>query len=473
MNRTLFAFALLATTLSATALTSAGCGGRQATTAGDPDAVAPTGDRDGAARLNDNTTDFVVNGIRVIVKQDSTTPLVTASIYFDGGVALHDAEEAGLDRFALNVATDGGPEGMTRSEYRNALDRVGASIGASTDRDYASATLFSLGSELNDAFALFARTLRQPALADGQLELTRQQMIASVRSLYDDADSAVRETVQQFAWANHPYVTRPQGEEVTLQRFTRRDLTFALNRLLTRERMLVVFVGDIKPLQAAALVEQHLADLPGSSSWHASTNGTIFPDNVPPFAWQRGNVEVLVRPELPTNYIIGYFAAPSPDHEDYPAMLLATQILRNRLFEEVRTRRNLTYAVSSGLGTRRANVGFLYVTATDPATTLGVMYNTIDAMITTPVSRQDLENQLRIYLTRYYMSLQSTGAQASMLAQWELLGGGRANADAFIDAMRRVTPNDVARVLNTYVRNVQYGVVGDPELIPEQTFTAR
>ena len=49
------------------------------------------------------------------------------------------------------------------------------------------------------------------------------------------------------------------------------------------------------------------------------------------------------------------------------------EILSDRLFEEVRTKRNLTYAVQAGLSQRAANYGILYVTAVDPANTLPVM----------------------------------------------------------------------------------------------------
>ena len=53
---------------------------------------------------------------------------------------------------------------------------------------------------------------------------------------------------------------------------------------------------------------------------------------------------------LPTNYVRGYYSAPSPSNPDYAALTVATRILRERLFEEVRTKRNLTYAVSAGTG---------------------------------------------------------------------------------------------------------------------------
>ena len=51
---------------------------------------------------------------------------------------------------------------------------------------------------------------------------------------------------------------------------------------------------------------------------------------------------VVVERPLPTNYITGYFAAPTLTDPDYVAFRAATDILGDRLFEEVRTKRNMT-----------------------------------------------------------------------------------------------------------------------------------
>ncbi|MFX1475464.1 MAG: cobalamin-dependent protein, partial [Promethearchaeota archaeon] len=60
-------------------------------------------------------------------------------------------------------------------------------------------------------------------------------------------------------------------------------------------------------------------------------------------------------------------------HGIYPA----TQKYWLRLFKEVRTKRNLTYAVSAGQASRRDTYGMLYVTAVEPDTTIRVMLHEV------------------------------------------------------------------------------------------------
>ena len=102
-----------------------------------------------------------------------------------------------------------------------------------------------------------------------------------------------------------------------------------------------------------------------------------------------------------------------------------------------------------------------------------MIFDTIQNMVDEPVPPSDLRDQLEGYLTRYYMRQQSMGAQVGTLADWELNGGGYENADAFIDAMREVTPADVSRVVDTWIRNVQYGVVRGDSSVEESAFTGR
>lgn len=421
------------------------------------------------ACVNSGVVSFEVDGIDVIVKELAHPPMVSARIYFNGGAAEWTPQSAGLERFALSAAASGGPEGMSKADYQSALDRVGAAVGTSSDRDYAFASLSTLSATLDETWDLFSSALLSPGYESEVLEVTRNQMLTSIATRFDDPDGAVRETVQELAWGDHPYGIHPGGEPDVVGAADAATLEQMLDALLIRERMTVVFVGDITPQQARALVERAFSDLPSSEGWADAS----IDDAYPPFDFDGGALSIFERPELPTNYIIGYFAAPAPGDADYPAAVIATQILRNRLFEEVRTRRNLTYAVSSGLGSRRSNVGYLYVTATDPETTLQVMYDTVDDIIDGNISEQDVENQVRTYLTRYFMGLQSFGAQANLLADWALLTGDRLGADRFVAELYALTPEDVSRVLETYVRDIQFGVVGDPAAIPEALFTSR
>jgi zinc protease len=86
------------------------------------------------------------------------------------------------------------------------------------------------------------------------------------------------------------------------------------------------------------------------------------------------------------------------------------------------------------------------------------------------INPEEIKGTAQHFLTRYYMGQETNAAQAGELAQYELIGGGWRNSAVFIDRLRAVTPADVKRAANTYMRNLQFVVLGDPRQINKDIF---
>jgi zinc protease len=71
------------------------------------------------------------------------------------------------------------------------------------------------------------------------------------------------------------------------------------------------------------------------------------------------------------------------------------------------------------------------------------------------------------------MGQETNGAQAGELAQYELIGGGWRNSITFLERLRAVTPRDVQRVSQKYMRNLRFVVLGDPARVDKNVFTAQ
>src|SRR5438270_437635 len=228
------------------------------------------------------------------------------------------------------------------------------------------------------------------------------------------------------------------------------------------EKLVVVVVGNVDREDLTKKIAASFGSLPtrGGSAPTLRSLGAITPD------------VVVVNRELPTNYIAGFFSAPPPSSADYAAMKVATDILSHRLFEEVRTKRNLSYAVSASLDNRASNFGALYVTAVEPDTTLKVMFSEVRRLQREPLSQTDLAEEVNTFLTRFWMAQQSNMGQAQQLGLFELLGGGWQNLDRFTDAVRRVTPADVQRVASQYMQHARFAVIGNPAKIGRPLFTS-
>jgi zinc protease len=167
------------------------------------------------------------------------------------------------------------------------------------------------------------------------------------------------------------------------------------------------------------------------------------------------------------------FAAPSLTSPDIYAMRVASSILRDRVFEEVRVKRNLSYAPSAFLGSQEANVGGIYVTAVDANQATRVMLDEIARLQHERIEPEDITAIVSQFLTNYYLDEETNAAQAGELARYELSGGGWRNSLDFIEKVRAVTPADVQRVARTYMRNIRFVVLGDPARIDRNVFTSQ
>jgi len=234
-------------------------------------------------------------------------------------------------------------------------------------------------------------------------------------------------------------------------------------QLLQTSRLLLVIVGD---LDASAL-RGRIAD-----SFGKLPRGDYHAQSAPPLAFNTPSVEVTKR-DIPTNYVQGLFAAPSLVSPDIYAMRVASSILRDRVFEEVRVKRNLSYAPNAFLSSQDANVGGIYVSADNKSVdqSIHVMLDEIRRLQHEAIGPEDVTAIVAQFLTNYYLDQETNGAQVGELARYQLIGGGWRNSLDFIEKVRAVTPADVQRVARLYMRNIRFVVIGDPARIDQKLFT--
>ncbi|MFT6628758.1 MAG: zinc protease [Flavobacteriales bacterium] len=407
--------------------------------------------------LTANTTAFTVDGIPVILKQTPGNPMVASQLIVRGGVRDDTATNAGLEQLMFSTMSMGGPSTMSKTEFFQALASMGSGASAGVNYDYATIACASVLPVLDETWELCGQMITQPAFRESDLELEREQHLQSLRSLTESPDDAVAEMLRDAVFAGHPYERRPIGTADVISGATVADLRDMHATVMTKDRLLFVVVGDVTPERVRDYVRHTFGDLPDSNAELA----------VPELVGPQLSITPVAplteaRDGLPTSYVLGYYALPSPSDPEFAAVVAGVEIYSDRLFEEVRTRRNLTYAVSAGTGRRGTNTGFLYVTAADPHTTVQVMLDTLEGMTTADgIAPSDLEDQIEMYLTQYWIGLQMNGAQAGMLARWELLGGGWEDADRFVEQLEALTPETVASAMDRYLRDMQFAIVGD------------
>lgn len=407
-------------------------------------------------------SEFEVNGLKVLMKRREGSLTVAAGLFIRGGSSNINAQNAGIETLMLSAATEASA-GFPRTRMRNELSRMGTVIGSSSNNDYSVLSLASTRMHFDRSWEMFTDVILRPSFTKEDVSLVQSRMVVSLSDDTDNPDVYLQKLQEKVAYAGHPYLNSTGGTPETVGKLTPEDLRAYHKKLMETSRLLLVIVGDLNVNEVRSLVEASFGKLP---------RGSYKPEAVPQLAFDKSSVEVTPR-ELPTNYVQGLFTAPSLTSPDIYAMRIASSLLRDRVFEEVRVKRNLSYAPDAFLRTQAANVGGLYVTAVDANQSIRVMLSEIARLQSEPVNASDIHAVIAQYLTTYYLGQETNAAQAGELAQYELIGGGWRNSVEFLDRLMAVTPADIQRVSQKYMRNIRFVVLGNPRSVDSTVFTGQ
>jgi len=404
-------------------------------------------------------TEFDVNGLKVLLKRREGSLTVAAGLFFRGGAANINSQNAGIETLMLSAATEASTN-FPRERMRSELSRMGTVIGSSSNNDYSVLSLATTRLYFDRSWQIFTDVALKPSFTKEDVSLVQQRMVVSLSDDTDSPDVYLQKLQERVAYAGHPYLNSTNGTPETVGSLTAEDLRAYHTKLMETSRMLLVIVGDLNPAEVRDLV---------TASFGKLARGNYKTDAVPPLVFDKSSVEVTPR-DLPTNYIQGLFTAPSLTSPDIYAMRIASSLLRDRVFEEVRVKRNLSYAPDAFLRTQAANVGGLYVTAVDANQSIRLMLSEIARLQNEAVGSDDIHAVIAQYLTTYYLGQETNAAQAGELAQYELIGGGWRNSVDFLERLEAVTPADIQRVSQKYMRNIRFVVLGNPKSVDTVVF---
>ena len=421
--------------------------GAQAQSSG---SALPRTSRTKAALHDSLTTAYEVGGIKVIHRLTPANDVVAANVYLLGGVRQITDDNAGIEPLLLE-ASDRGTREYGGDRVRTMLSRLGSSVVVDPETDWTMFGLRATRDGFDSTWSVLASRLMHPTLDSAQVQLVRGQLLAAVRQRGDNPDALVSFIADSFAFAGHPYARSTLGTERSLDRLTMASLKRYHEEQIVKSRMLVVIVGNVARPQVEKLITRTLAKLPaGNYKW-------TLPDTLP----VRGAGFAIERRSLPTNYILGYYLGPPAGSKDYQALRVASAVLSGQLFAEIRSRRNLTYAVDAPFVERAIASGGLYVTTVSPDTTLALMRQQVTALQQGTIDREALERLVQQFITEYFLNNETNAEQANFLARAQLYRGDFRVADLFVDELREVSPEDVQRVARRYMRDVRFAYVGD------------
>ena len=346
---------------------------------------------------------------------------VSIAFMFGTGSRIESAADCGLAHFIEHMVFKGGRRYPTARQISEAVEGVGGTINASTDRE---ATIFWAkvpANRIDVAVAVLSDMLFSPRFAADDVARERQVVIEELRMYEDSPQDHVHTLYDAIMWPDHPLGWDVAGTEATVESFTADDCRRHLLRNYRGDDLVVSAAGALDADGVAELVSDALQGWPQ----HAAEP----PQPLPAAPATGPAVSVLERRASQANIVLGARAPSYRDQRRFVADILNVVLgegMSSRLFLELREERALAYDVHSFL-TRVADSGTLAISlGCEPKRALEAMRAAVDELerlATEPVPLPELDRAKEYARGRLSVQLESTSALCNHLGQQELLTG--------------------------------------------------
>jgi zinc protease len=411
------------------------------------------------------------NQLVLLQSEDHSLPFVTLQLMIEAGSSRDPAGKEGL----AYVTARGlmlGTALHSQTDINEKLDFLGASLDASSGRDYALLSLRVLKKDLDEGLALLQEVFTQPAFPEKELMQEKGKILATIQSEEDQPDIVAEKAFIKALFVSGPYGHPSAGTKESLPGITREDVLNFYRTYYHPNNCILAVAGDISPDEVkkklvSLFEERPEGILPGV------TVRNVFSD------LSKGPVTVKIDRRISQANIVLGNRGISRGNPDFYALNVMNYILggggfASRMLEEIRNKRGLAYSVESFFDAGRYEGSFQVVLQTKNASAreaISLALGQMKLIREELVSEKELEDAKKYLIGSFPLRVDTQAKLAGFILQEEYYGLGLDYPEKYPGLISAVTREDVLRVAKAYLHPEKYVlvIVGDlKEAAPEQ-----
>ena len=280
------------------------------------------------------------NGLRLLVREDPSLPLISMLITFKAGILAETPETNGITKLCSRVLAKG-TEKRTAEEIVNQIESLGGSIGSDSGNNSLSVAVRVMKPDVSVGLELLSDVLLHPAFPEKEILLEKQFQIASLKAEDEEVTSTARNIMRAALYPGHPYSLRLNGTPETVRKLTRDQIVEFYHHYAVAKNGVIAVFGDVKATEVKALVEHLFAGMtPGEEA-------LTKPPEPPPLPESKTVEEH--RNKAQAILMVAYRGADmfSPDRPVLELIDEACSDLGSRFFIRIRENMGLAYFVGS------------------------------------------------------------------------------------------------------------------------------
>ena len=393
------------------------------------------------------TREVLNNGLRLITEAMPHVRSVTIGVWLMRGSRHERDERSGIAHFVEHMLFKGTEE-RTAEDIAQAIDSIGGQLDAVTAEEDASYYIQVLDEHLPLAVDLLADIVLRPAFVADEIEREKKVILEEIKMVEDTPDDLVHELFTQHFWEGHPLGRPILGSKESVESFTPDLLHEYFGGAYVAKNMIVSAAGNLDHARVRGLIETAFGPVAAEGEPLAATPPTVVP-------------QIVTRTkDLEQSHIcLGTDSYPQRHDDRYVSYILNTVLggsMSSRLFQNVREKRGLAYAVFSGLSAYRdAGNITIYAGCANEAVgqVIDLCVEELRGLKKATVPEAELRRAKDHLKGSLMLSLENTASRMSHLARQEIYFDRHFGLDETLAGVERVTDADLLRVASDLFAN--------------------
>ena len=398
------------------------------------------------------------NGLTMITEEMEHIRSVCIGIWVKTGSRDEDKQWNGISHFVEHMVFKG-TEHRTAEEIARQVDSIGGNIDAFTAKECVSFSIKVLDEHLPIALDVLSDLVLNPVFAADDIIRERGVILEEIKMDEDSPDYLVHEIFTQNFWKDHPLGRPILGTRDTVKGFEREPVGDFYRQRFVPGNVIITAAGHLNHDHFVELVGKHFANMkPMSNGFHSA------PPKIVPKIILR-NKKSLEQVQI----CVGVPSYPITHEKRHSSYILNTLLgggMSSRLFQNIRERQGLAYAIYSDLNPYR-DTGCLSVYAgTSRASATKVVESVVSEfrnLKSAEVPGDELRRSKDQLKGSLMLSLESSTARMSNLARQEMYFDQFYGLDELIAKIESVTTEELWNLSNQFFQteNIAVTILGN------------
>jgi zinc protease len=388
------------------------------------------------------------NGVRVVVRENHSVPVVAMSIGFLGGVRAEDEKTNGASNLMSYMLTRGTGR-HSAPELSQIIEDMAGSINAFSGRNSFGLKGEFLSEDFEEGLKLLGEMVLTPTFDGEELGKRKKEVLAAIKAKKDSPVSDLVRFYMSVQYGAHPYSMDPLGTPEVVKTITRETLKEFYDRLVFPKNMVVSVSGDVDSRYALRAISNIFEDFLKEGDPSIMERKKVMPP------------EKAVREEkkinkLQAHFIIGFLGTDFRSKDRYALKVLASSLAGQggRLFKELRDKKSLAYSLTAFSSEQYDRGFFAFYMGTEGKKLdegIDAMWNEIIRFLKKGITEDEIDRARNYIMGNYEIGLQSNSSYGESLMFNILYGTGVKAIEEFPERIQHVTRKDVMRVGRKFI----------------------